>query len=72
MAPAQPEAHRFTVDDYYRMADAGILNEDSRVELLRGEVVGMAPIGSHHAAGLESPLVSPTLLCPSEQICSMF
>ncbi|MGI8683865.1 MAG: Uma2 family endonuclease [Acidimicrobiales bacterium] len=50
MALAEPKAHRFTVDEYYRMADAGIFNEDSRVELLRGEIVGMAAIGSHHAA----------------------
>jgi Uma2 family endonuclease len=41
---------RFTVEDYYRMADAGILTEDDRVELLDGEVVDTTPIGSRHAA----------------------
>lgn len=39
---------RFTVDDYHRMAKAGILHEDDRVELLDGEVVEMAPIASRH------------------------
>lgn len=41
---------RFTVSEYHRMADAGILDEDDRVELIDGEVVEMTPIGSRHAA----------------------
>lgn len=41
---------RFTVEEYHRMAEAGILTEDDRVELLDGEIVEMAPIGSKHAA----------------------
>jgi len=38
--------HKFTVEDYHRMAEAGILDEDDRVELLSGQVVAMSPIGS--------------------------
>ena len=44
----QVRPHRFTVGDYHRMAEAGILNEDSRVELIRGQIVDMAPIGAPH------------------------
>ena len=40
--------HRFTVAEYHRMAEAGILGEDSRVELIRGQIVDMAPIGAPH------------------------
>lgn len=40
--------HRFTVSDYHRMADTGILGEDARVELIRGQIIDMAPIGAPH------------------------
>jgi Uma2 family endonuclease len=40
----------FTVEEYHRMAQAGILREDDRVELLEGEILEMTPIGSQHAA----------------------
>ena len=43
-------AHRFTVDEYHRMAQAGVFHEDDRVELIDGQVVEMSPIGPRHAA----------------------
>ncbi|MFN3975278.1 MAG: Uma2 family endonuclease [Dehalococcoidia bacterium] len=46
----QVKRRLFTVEEYHRLAQAGILGEDDRVELLEGEIVEMAPIGSRHAA----------------------
>jgi Uma2 family endonuclease len=40
---------RFTVEEYHRMAEAGILHEDERIELIDGEIIRMAPIGGRHA-----------------------
>ena len=44
-----PRRHRLTVEDYYRMGEAGILAPDARVELIDGEIIDMAPPGSRHA-----------------------
>ena len=40
--------HRFTVNDYHRIVEAGLLPEGSRVELIRGQIVDMHAIGSPH------------------------
>ncbi len=41
---------RFTMNEYYCMAEAGILHEDDRVELIDGEIIQLEPISSRHAA----------------------
>jgi Uma2 family endonuclease len=48
---AQPDflRHTFKVNDYYRMAEAGIFTENQRVELINGELFDMPPISSFHA-----------------------
>lgn len=43
------QRRRFTVKEYYQMAEVGIIKADERVELIAGEIVKMAPIGIPHA-----------------------
>jgi Uma2 family endonuclease len=38
----------FTVDQYHAMGEAGIFQPDDRIELIRGEVLEMLPIGASH------------------------
>ncbi len=46
---ASPRPLRFTVQDYYAMARAGILGADDRTELISGHILDMSPTGSRHA-----------------------
>jgi len=41
--------YRFTVEEYHKMVEAGILSEDDWVKLIDGEVVEMTPIDWRHA-----------------------
>lgn len=44
---------RFTLEEYHRMAEVGILGEKERVELIEGEIVEMSPIGLLHAGTVD-------------------
>ncbi len=48
--PPAPAKHRLTATEFRRMAEVGILREDERIELIEGELIDMAPIGSNHAS----------------------
>ena len=45
-----PTQRLFSVQEYERMIETGVLTEDERLELIRGEIQTMSPIGSRHAA----------------------
>lgn len=48
--PLQLQRHRLTADEYQRLGQAQIFAPDARVELIDGEVIDMAPIGTRHWA----------------------
>ena len=50
----EPTRRRISVDEYYAMAEAGILGMDERVELIDGEIITMAPIGDEHRASVDA------------------
>lgn len=45
----QVERQLFTVEEYYKMAEVGILKPSDRFELIKGEIYKMSPINSQHA-----------------------
>jgi Uma2 family endonuclease len=52
-ATLAPERYRFTQREYYAMVEAGVLDEDSRVELIRGDLAVMSPINPSHASAVD-------------------
>jgi Uma2 family endonuclease len=50
MQPSKNVRHSFTTGEYGRLMDAGVLGPDVAVELIRGEIMDVAPQGSEHAS----------------------
>ncbi len=46
----EPTRRRISVDEYMKMAEAGIFAEDEHVELIDGDIIEMSPIGNPHEA----------------------
>jgi Uma2 family endonuclease len=46
----EPSPYRFTVQEWHRLGETGVFDEEKRLELLDGEIITMSPIGNRHAA----------------------
>jgi len=44
-----PQRHPISVEEYLRMGEGNVFAPDARLELIEGEIIEMAPIGSPHA-----------------------
>jgi Uma2 family endonuclease len=44
----QPQPRKFSIAEYYKLAESGILAPSERVELLNGQIIRMPPIGETH------------------------
>lgn len=49
----QPIRLRFTVDDFYKMTELGMLKDYEKSEIIKGELIEKMPIGEKHSAVVE-------------------
>lgn len=50
----QPRHLRFSVDEYYKMIEIGILKDYEKAEIIEGELIQKMPIGDRHASVVDS------------------
>jgi Uma2 family endonuclease len=70
MLAAYPSKHLTTLDEWHKMGEANIYPPNSRLELINGEILDMAPIGSRHASHLNRIVDILVFLCHGKTIPS--
>ena len=63
--------HKLTADEYHRMAENGILDEDDQVELIAGQIIDMAPMGVRHTAVVRRINHALTAACADRALVSV-
>ena len=67
-AAVMPTRHKLGVDEYYRMAEAGIFAKQDRIELIDGDIIDMAPIGQGHEAIVDALNEALVMACAGRAI----
>lgn len=49
-----PQRRRINVEQFQRMGEAGIFGPEERIELIEGELLTMAPIGTRHVFAVDT------------------
>jgi len=62
---------RFTVEEFYKMTEAGILPEESGWEIIDGYLLDKMSIGSKHASVVKKLNRKLTLMCEDQAIISV-
>ena len=71
MATVNPTKHLTNLDEWRRLGEANIFPPESRLELINGEILEMAPIGFNHAGHLKHINKLFTKLVPDNIIISV-
>lgn len=66
-----PQKHLTDIAEWHRMGEAGIFSPDSRMELIEGEILHMAPIGFNHAGHVNRLNNFLTLLARGKAVVSV-
>jgi Uma2 family endonuclease len=45
-----PHPKKFTTESYHKMSELGLFKEGDRLELIKGEIIEMSPVGLKHAS----------------------
>ena len=45
-----PHPKKFTTETYHKMSELGLFKEGDRLELIKGEIIEMSPVGWKHAS----------------------
>lgn len=71
MVAVFPQKHLTDIAEWHRMGEAGIFPPDSRMELIEGEILHMAPIGFNHAGHVNRLNSFLTFLTHDQAIASV-